>query len=214
MPNFNILTAAAALAWFALPAAAQVERSGGGANAQIMQQYQQLAAERTHLQSENVRLSKELDDAKTALKAATGQLAALKSGSDSGRAAIAAAQAAKSSADESLKAARDKLQDLLTHYRETAGTLHDVETRRAQLDQQLNATNARYDQCVMRNEELAAISEDVLTRYEHQGAFTGLARLEPFTRITQTRIENLVDEDRERAAQLRVKKSGTEAVKP
>jgi len=186
---------------------AQVERSGGGANAQIMQQYQQLAADRTRLQNENAQLKKELDDSKLALKTATTQLAAKKTGADSERAQIAAAQAAKLSSEQSLKQTKDKLKDLLDHYRETATTLHEVETKRAQLDQQLSATSVKYDQCVVRNEELAAISDDVLNRYEHQKGFTALARAEPFTRITQTRIENLVDEDRERAEQLRLKKA-------
>ncbi len=43
-------------------ALAQTTRSGGGANAQLMQQMQQLASERTSLQAENAKLKKELDD--------------------------------------------------------------------------------------------------------------------------------------------------------
>ncbi|GAC1660206.1 MAG: hypothetical protein PVS2B3_13230 [Steroidobacteraceae bacterium] len=56
---------AATLAWAALAAApgtlsAQTARSGGGASAQLAQQLQQLASERTSLQAENERLKKEL----------------------------------------------------------------------------------------------------------------------------------------------------------
>src|SRR5262245_42795495 len=43
-------------------ARAQTARSGGAPNAQLMQQMQQLASERTTLQAENARLKKELDD--------------------------------------------------------------------------------------------------------------------------------------------------------
>src|SRR6266436_1885217 len=40
----------------------QTARSGGAPNAQLMQQMQQLASERTSLQAENGRLKKELED--------------------------------------------------------------------------------------------------------------------------------------------------------
>src|SRR5882762_767084 len=43
-------------------AQAQSARSGGGASAQLLQQMQQLAYERTSLQSENAKLKKDLED--------------------------------------------------------------------------------------------------------------------------------------------------------
>jgi chromosome segregation ATPase len=190
---------------FAAPLFAQVERSGGQ-NAQMMQQYQQLAAERTKLKTDNAALTAKLEDADKRLKAALAQLAALKARGDGAQAAIAAAQKARNDSEQTLKASRDKLQDLLDHYRDLAATLRDVEAKRAQLDQQLSMANTKFDQCAVRNEELAKIGDEVLTRYEHQSAFGDLARAEPFTRITQTRIENLVDEYRDRAQQLRMEK--------
>src|ERR1700726_2838508 len=41
---------------------AQSARSGGGASAQLLQQMQQLASERTSLQAENAKLKKDLED--------------------------------------------------------------------------------------------------------------------------------------------------------
>ena len=43
-------------------ARAQTARSGGGANAQLLQQMQQLASDRTSLQAENAKLKKDLED--------------------------------------------------------------------------------------------------------------------------------------------------------
>jgi len=43
-----------------------------------------------------------------------------------------------------------------------------------------------------------------LDRYEHVGVFTKASTVEPFTRISRTRIGNIADEYRERALQLRV----------
>ena len=56
------------------------------------------------------------------------------------------------------------------------------------------------------NLQLYEISNEVLNRYEHVGLFTKVSATEPFTRITRTRIENLVDEYRARAQELRSKK--------
>jgi chromosome segregation ATPase len=198
---------------FAAPLFAQVERSGGQ-NAQMMQQYQQLAAERTKLKADNAALTAKLEDADKQLKVVAAQLAALKARGDGAQAAIAAAQKARNDSEQTLKTSKDKLQDLLDHYRDIAATLREVETKRVQLDQQLTAAKAKYDQCAVRNEELARIGDEVLTRYEHQSAFGNLARAEPFTRITQTRIENLVDEYRDRAQQLRLEKQKREASPP
>src|SRR5262245_28815048 len=44
------------------PALAQTARKDNGNNAQLMQQMQQLASERTQLQAENARMKRELDE--------------------------------------------------------------------------------------------------------------------------------------------------------
>ncbi len=54
--------------------------------------------------------------------------------------------------------------------------------------------------------QLYEITNDVLDRYEHVGLFTKATAAEPFTRITRTRIENLVDEYRARALENRTQK--------
>ena len=51
-----------------LPASAQVQRSGGGEAQKIMQQYQQVAAEKTALQAQLVQMKKDLDAAKGELE--------------------------------------------------------------------------------------------------------------------------------------------------
>jgi hypothetical protein len=43
---------------------AQTERSGGGVNAQLAQQYQQALAAKTQLEADNQKLKKQLDDTK------------------------------------------------------------------------------------------------------------------------------------------------------
>src|ERR1700730_16661098 len=57
-----VLVLSMALGFMSAAALAQTSRPSSGANAQLMQQMQQLASERTSLQAENAKLKKELDD--------------------------------------------------------------------------------------------------------------------------------------------------------
>jgi chromosome segregation ATPase len=207
--RYGIVVAILSLTW-AQHALGQVQRSGGGgANAQLAQQYQQALAERTQLQADNAKLKKDLDDTKKQLQAATQQLKSAKAGAiaaESAKAALAAAQAANQSKEQSLEQLRAKSQDLVEHFRDTVATLKGVETDRAQLQQQLLQAKTALDQCADRNYQLYQINADVLNRYEHESVFGRVARAEPFTRIKRTEIENLVLEDRQRVDELRVKK--------
>jgi chromosome segregation ATPase len=186
---------------------AQVERSGGGANAQLAAQYQQAVTERAQAQAENDKLKKDLEKANQQLQTANKALNALKAGAGVSQGQLTAAQAASQRDEQALEQSRTRMQELVDRFRETATTLRDVETERAQLQRQLAQGKAEFDHCAQSNYELYQVNGEVLDRYEHQGAFSYLARAEPFTRIKRTQIENLVDEYRARAEELRVQKT-------
>jgi chromosome segregation ATPase len=187
------------------PAQAQVPRSGGGGGDQrAVQQLQQLAQERTALQAENARLKKDLEQAQADLKAARAERDALRP-----RLARAEAQAGRDAAcvatEQAAQQQRQKLDELVARFRETAGSLRSVETERSALAQQLAERQRALDSCVRANTDLYAIADDTLTRYEQQAPSAHL----PFTRLTRTRIENLVDEYRQRAQELRLPAAAT-----
>ena len=212
MSNASVVTAFALVfcALIVTPASAQVQRSGGGGNPALMQQYQQLATERTQLQADNAKLKKDLDDLKKQLDAAKQQITASKAGATHNQAALAAAQAAVQAANDSNARSqadtRTRMQELVGRFRETATQLRGVETERNQLQQQLTQSKVDFDKCAQRNYDLYQVDLEVLDRYEHQGAFGYLARGEPFTRIKRTQVDNFVLEYKERAEELRVKK--------
>jgi chromosome segregation ATPase len=187
---------------------AQVERSGGGANAQLMQQFQQAVSERTQLQAENAKLKKDAEDVKKQLATAQQQLTASKAGSDRNQAAVAAARASNESTQKTLEETKSKMQELVARFRETVTTMRGIETERAQLRQQLAASQSAYDQCAESNNSLYQIDNEVLDRYQHQGAFSYFERSEPFTRLKRTQIDNLALEYRQRAEELRIKRAG------
>lgn len=209
MPKSRCITSCLLLALASSTATvrAQVERSGGAANAQLVQQYQQAVSEIASLKADNAQQKKDLDAMKSQLDAAKRELDAAKSGAVQVQAALAAAQASNQNNVQALDQGKARLQELVDRYRDTVASLRGLETDRAQLQQQLAQSKSEFDQCAERNDQLFAVDAEVLDRYEHQGVFAHLAKAEPFTQLKRTQIENLVDEYRARAEELRVRKA-------
>jgi chromosome segregation ATPase len=192
----------------AVPLLAQTQRAGGGDNQRIMQQYQQLAAEKTALEAQAGSLKRDLDAAHAELAAVKKERDALKSQSRaaSANAALAAELAAgKQAAEHSAEQTKERMTELVTHFRETANNLKQVEADRDRLQGELRDRSTAYDKCVADNLSLYELNGEILNRYEHVGFFTRVGASEPFTKIARTRIENLVDEYRARALELREK---------
>jgi chromosome segregation ATPase len=198
----------AALVGLLAPAAhAQSARSGASsASSQIMQEYQRLAAERTEMTAENARLKKELEDSKAKLAATDKTQAALKARAGEAEAASARAAAANQSSEQALAKNKEALQKLLAKAREIAAQLATVEGERAKLQDQLVQASHQYDTCVDHNMRLFTVNDEVLDRYEHQSAFARAATIDSFTRLKRIQNENLVDEYRSRAEELRLQK--------
>jgi chromosome segregation ATPase len=186
---------------------AQTQRSGGGEAQKFMQQYQQLAAEKTSLQAQVAQLKKDLDTAKADAAAMKKERDAAKAHAGVPAAAVAQITASKESVEKNLQTYKQRMAELVTQFRETAGNLKEVESDRTKLKRDLSDKNTAFDKCAEANLGLYDINNEILNRYEHVGLFTKVSAGEPFTRITRARIENLVDEYRARALELKVKKS-------
>lgn len=203
------ITAITAVAIAAAPAYAQTQRSGGGEGQKIMQQYQQLAAEKTALQTQLAQMKRDLDSAHADLAAAKKERDALKAhsaGSAVAVAQLAQANASRENAEKSLEQNKQRTAELVERFKETVGALKGVESDRAQLQKDNAVLNASLNKCADDNVQLFDVSNNVLDRYEHVGFFTKVGSAEPFTKLTRTRIDNLVVEYRERAELARVKK--------
>jgi chromosome segregation ATPase len=185
---------------------AQVQRSGGGGETQkIMQQYQQVAAEKTALQGQVAQLKKDLE-------AANSQIAAVKKERDVAKAhtgippaALAQATSAREAAEHNLELSKQRMTELVTRFRDTATNLKDVEADRSKLRKDLAYRNTAYDQCAADNMKLYDLNGEILNRLEHVGLFTKASATEPFTKITRTRLDNLAVEYRERAQAMKLK---------
>lgn len=197
----------APLAW------AQTERSGNS-DARVMQQLQQLSAERSSLQAENARLKQELEQVRGELQQAASGKKALESRNKALEAAAGREQRSGRQAEDELQHLRAQMQELIAKFRETAQTLRDVETGAAQAKNQLAAREREFSACVDRNAGLYNLNVEVLDRMENRGVWTRLVEREPFTRIKRVELENLIDDYKYRADELRLKRDQRANVVP
>ena len=179
---------------------AQSARSGAGASAQLMQQMQQLASERTSLQAQNAKLTKDLEDLRKERDALANSRQALDKRAKSSEAALKQQLAQRQSgADQELAQTKEKLQQLVAKFRETLQTLRDVETAQTTAKQTLATREQELKVCVDHNRALYKLDDEVLTHLERQTVWTQVASAEPFTRIKRTQLENYAVESRAKA---------------
>jgi chromosome segregation ATPase len=192
-----------------LSAHAQTQRSGSGETQKFMQQYQQLAAEKTALQAQQAQTKKDLDTAQAEVAAMKKERDALKSRAGGPAAQFAQLAAGKEAAEKSLEQLKQRTTELVARFREMALNFKEVEADRGRLQNDLKDRSAAFDKCAQDNLGLFEVNSEILDRYEHVGVFTRIGTADPFTKIARTRIENLVDEYRARALELRAaKKAG------
>jgi chromosome segregation ATPase len=179
---------------------AQTARSGGGAaNAQLMQQLQQLASERTRLQADNASMKKELDDVRKerdALKTAQKASDLKTKGSAT---ALAQSSARREQAEQELKQTKDKMTELVAKFRETLQTLREIESERTAFKQSLATRDQDLKTCKDRSLALYKLNGEVLTKLENDSFWSRAGRAEPFTRIKRVQLENLIDDYKDRA---------------
>jgi len=200
-----VLAAAALIS--AVPVIAQTERSGGGQAQKFMQQYQQMAAEKTALQAQVTQMKKDLDTANAALAEMKKERDALKTRPiGPSPTVVAQLTSSKDAAEKNLEQYKQRMGELVARFRETATNLKDVEADRSKITRELGERNAAFDNCAENNLQLYEINGEILDRYNHVGLFTKVSAAEPFTKITRTRLDNLVVEYRARAEELRIKK--------
>jgi chromosome segregation ATPase len=188
----------------AFGAVGQVQRSGDN-SARVMQQLQQLSAEKAQAQAENTKLKTEVED----LKAQLAKTSTALNASEQRAKKVTAAASMKDSAaaqetNEVLTRTRSQMQELVVKFRETAQALKDVETDRDQLRAQGSTRDRDLKQCVDKNAGMYLVSDEILRNLENRGVWSSLTDKEPFTRLSRTRLENLIDDYRYRVDEMRV----------
>jgi chromosome segregation ATPase len=192
-------------------AQAQTARSGGGDSSRLLQQ---LAAERDRLQADNARLEQELAAMKLQQQQGSSSESALKQQARDAQAS--ANRLAAESAGQQAKLARlqSQLDELVGKFRETAQALKDSETELGALRSSNQARERDLKACVEANSELVTMNGEILDRLENVGFWTRVAASEPFTQLKRTQLQNIADENRTRAAELKIDPSPPAATMP
>lgn len=197
---------------------AQTARSGGGASAQLLLQLQQLASERTSLQADNTRLKKELDEVRKERDQLKKGQKGIEEHAKVDAAALAHSVEQRQAAEQEVKRANEKLQELIAKFKETIASLQSIEAERANVKQTLAARDQELKICLDRNHALYQLDDEVLTRWEKESLWSKLAQAEPFTKIKRVQLENLADDYRARAEDQRATpeslKAATRAAPP
>ena len=180
-------------------APAQVARSGGNANAQLLEQMQQLASERTALQAENERLKGELAGVKKERDSLKAGAQTLDRRARESTAALAQSNAQRDSSAEELAQTKAKMQELIAKFRETLQKMREIETDDATQKQAVATRERELKTCVDHNLALYRLNDEVLTHFDREGFWSRLSQAEPFTQINRVRNENLIVEYRSRA---------------
>lgn len=200
-----LATAGAMIAAFfiAFPAHAQVARSGGAPNAELQQQLQQLASERTGLLADNARLKQQLEAVSKERDSLKSARQALDQRARSSAAALAQSSAQHEQLEQDLARNREQTQQLIDKFRETVQTMRGIETDRNDSRQKLAGRESELKVCIDRNLSLYKLNDEVLTHFDRESFWSRLGTAEPFTRIKRVQIENLIDDYRSRAEDQR-----------
>jgi chromosome segregation ATPase len=198
----------ASLAFAALPLSAQTERSGGGANAQMLLQMQQLTAERTALQSDNAKLKADLDALRKERDALKSSDEAKSRRDKSYDTQVATLMHDRERLEAEATQQKERMQELIAKFRETTATLRDVETQGEAAKQSLASRDGDLKTCVDANAKLYALNDEILQRMEKRSFWSSVAPNEPFTQLKRVQLENIVDAYRESARDARLAPAG------
>lgn len=208
---------AAALTLLVLVSTASVgqeaRRPAGDVSARMQQQVQQLAGERTALQSENARLKEQVAKLEKDATAFGTEKESLTRRAGAAETKASRAEAGQQSAGSRLEATESRLNEIVGKYRELAEQLRIVESERNDLARQAAANGQGLKVCAQKNVQLADIASEALDRYEKKGCFGALAQAEPFTGLKRAEVENAVEAYRQKIDGLEVPATETINIK-
>ncbi len=184
--------------------AQEARRPAADASARFQQQVQQLASERTALQSENARLKDQVAQLEKDAKAFAADKDSLTRRAGTAEGKVSRAEAGQQSVSSRLEATESRLNEVVGKYKELAEQLRKVELERGELARQAAADGQGLKTCAQKNVQLAGIAHEALERYENKGCFGALAQAEPFTRLKRVEVDNAVDEYRQRVDSLQL----------
>jgi chromosome segregation ATPase len=194
-----------ALGFFAANATAEARREGGDATAKLQMMLQQANAEKSQLAAENAKLKAERDDLKKSSEESQKQLASETEKLARASRDLSGAQTNRASLQQSFDTLKARFEKLVEQYKKTVEVLREIENERNSLQTMVRDYDVRVTQCEKNNETLYAKNLELIDLYEHKGFLAALKEHEPVTRIKQVEMENLMQDYRYQADEMRLK---------
>ncbi len=162
-----------------------------------------MQAQLSAVQKEKADLATQLEDLKKQLGAASSKSAALEKKSGGQKKQFAELTAKLEESD-------NNLQKMTQQYADTNKALQQVQKEKEQVQKEKEQEGKQLSGdvriCEKKNTDLYRISTELLEKYHSKGVFTALLEAEPFTQIEKVKVENLMQEYRDKtdAAKLAV----------
>ncbi|MEJ2686360.1 MAG: hypothetical protein P8124_03970 [Gammaproteobacteria bacterium] len=187
------------LAVTAFPARAETARRGGDSAALAKAQYllKQLSAAKAELQAKYDKLKA----ADVKLKTRNDELSKQLQGREQ---QLATSRHRNNSLIDGMKKERQRLVDLAGRWRATLVDLHQTQQEKHRLQRQLAHQENAFQQCEGKNIKLYKANVDLLKRYADKGVMAALLQKDPVTGLQQVKVENILQEYREKLKRLRV----------
>lgn len=195
-----VLVFCSAFAW------GEAARRGGGGEevARLQVMMQQINSEKTTLAAENAKLKKDLESSRAELDQLKSENAASRKKLGATSSDLAAARARGDGVQRSFDTLKSRFDELVEQYRKTVGIMRELESDGARLSELVADYDVRVATCERNNDALYKATGELVELYEKKGLMTVLAQREPVTKLKRTQIENMMDEYRQLAEDMRV----------
>jgi chromosome segregation ATPase len=181
-------------------------RRDGDATARLQMMLQQMNSEKAQLAAENAKLKAERDELKKSADANAAEATNERAKVSRTAQDLATAQANRASLQQGFDTLKGRFDALVTQYKKTVDVLRELENERNNLRTLARDYDVRVTQCERNNETLYAKNLELIELYEHKGVFAALKQQEPVTGIAKVEMENLMEEYRYQAEEMRLKR--------
>jgi chromosome segregation ATPase len=180
-------------------------REGGGDMARLQMMLQQLNTEKTNLSAENTKLKAELEKTSKELEAAARDRDAGTQKLGRSSQDLANTQGKADALQRGFDTLKSRFEQLVEQFRTTVATMQELEQERNQLASNVADYEVRVEACERNNEALYKADLELIDLYERKGVMTSLMQRESVSGLKRVQIENLMDEYRGLAEDMRLR---------
>jgi len=159
---------------------------------------QQLASEKAQLEKEKEDLAKRVSDLTNDAEKGKDAVAAESKKKNALARELDVAQKERAKLEESLKDARNKLDELSKMHQETLQALSQRDSQKKSLESTVARQVDTISSCESKNLKLYELNAQILSSYKDKGIVDALLHAEPLTQIKTVEIENLLQEYRDK----------------